>query len=152
MQLRAAIAAAMALAPTQPASAAVCALVALNGIGTLGAPQPAQNYTEMSSEAGGSAAGFTAVITLGSSTVTVAAPTVSYVGPHPRSGDVGQVKYRAVDTLGFPVRQQDYTSQATSFAITGLLGTVTATVNGKITNASGFGRGDYQLKTVVTCS
>jgi hypothetical protein len=138
-----------AAAGIQPASAA-CILASLNPVGTLG--NPTENYTVMSSEAGGQPAGFTAVVTLGSATITVGAPTVSYTGSSPHSGDQGQVKYRAIDTLGFPVRQQDYTSQATSFGITTLLGTISATVNGKITNPTGFAQGAYQLKTVVTCS
>src|SRR5690606_26019019 len=121
----------------QPASAAICVLTALNAVGALG--DPTENFTVMTSESGGGrSAGFTALITLGSSTITVDAPSVTYTGSKPHSGDQPQIKYRAVDTLGFPVSQQDFTNQATSFNINGLLGLVTATVDGKLTNPAGF--------------
>ena len=155
MQLRPLIVAAgLVLAITsavQPAAAAVCILLPLgSAYGTLG--DPTQNYSEMSSEEGGSSASFTAAIVAGTSTITVGAPSVVYTGPHSHSGDLPQVKYRAVDTFGTVRKDQAYTNQSSTFTINSLLGTVTATVNGKITNSGGFAQGDYQLKTVVTCS
>lgn len=140
---------ALALASAQPTPAA-CALVALGASGALG--DPTQDYTVMSSEAGGRSASFTAAVTLGSSTVTIDAPSVVYTGPHPHSGDQPQIKYRATDLLGLLDRQQAYTNQATSFTVTSLLGVVTTVVDGKITNPTGFAQGNYQLRTVVTCS
>lgn len=156
MQLKPALAVLVLLGgvgAVHPAVAAVCALLVQGGTGALG--DPTQGYTVMSSEDGGRQTSFTATIVGGSSTVTVGAPTVSYSGAHPHSGDVGQIKYRAVDTLGFLIKQQDYTGQASTFGISALLGVTaiaTTTVDGKITNNSGFPQGDYQLRTVVTCS
>jgi hypothetical protein len=106
----------------------------------------------MSSEDGGSAASFTAAIVAGTSTITVASPSVVYTGPHPHAGDLPEIKYRAVDTFGVVRKDQAYTNQLSSFTINSFLGTVTATVNGKITNSGGFAQGDYELRTVVTCS
>jgi hypothetical protein len=81
----------------------------------------------------------------------VGAPSVVYTGSHPHGGDQPQIKYRATGLLGGQW-DQAYTSQQSSFTINSLVGVVTATVNAKITNTSGFAQGDYQLKTVVTCS
>ena len=142
---------ALALASAQPAQAAICVLAALDAIGALG--DPAQNHTVMSSEEGGGSASFTTLVTLGTATVTIAAPNVVYTGPHPHSGDQPEVKRHATDALGLFNRQQAYTNQSTSFSINGLLvGLVTTAVDGRITNPAGFAQGDYQLKTVVTCS
>ena len=134
----------------QPATAAVCVLLPLgSGSGTLG--DPTDNHTQMSSEAGGNSAGFTATILLGSSTITVGAPGLVYSGPHPHVGDQPQIKYHAVGLLGGQW-DQAYTDQPSSFIINSLAGVVTTTVDARITNNSGFAQGDYQLRTVVTCS
>jgi len=150
MQLNAlaAVAALGAIAVASPAAAAVCVLVP-GAAGQLGAP--VDNYTRMSSEDGGHQTSFTALISLGSSTITVGAPSVIYTGAHPHSGDTPAIRYSASGLLG-SVKQQSLTSAQTTFGINTLDGTVTAIVDGQITNSSGFPQGDYTLRTVVTCS
>jgi hypothetical protein len=151
MQLRAfAVIAALAVASAlaSPAAAAVCVLVP-GTAGQLG--DPVDNHTRMSSEDGGHQTSFTALISLGSSTITVGAPSVIYTGPSPHPGDTPAIRYSASGLLG-SVKQQAYTGAQTSFGINTLDGTVTAIVNGQITNAAGFTQGDYTLRTVVTCS
>jgi len=152
MQLRAAIAIAVlggGTALATPAAAAACVLLPATA-GHLG--DLVDNYTRMSSEeAGGYQTSFTALISLGSSTITVGAPSVVYTGPHPHSGDTPAIKYNASGLLG-SVKQQAFTAAQTSFSINTLDGTVTTLVNGQITNPSGFPQGDYTLRTVVTCS
>lgn len=143
------IAALAALALASPAAAAVCVLVP-GTAGHLG--DLVDNYTRMSSELGGGyQTSFTALISLGSSTITVGAPSVIYTGSHPHAGDTPAIRYSASGLLG-SVKQQSFTGAQTSFGINTLDGTVTAVVNGQITNASGFPQGDYTLRTVVTCS
>lgn len=150
MQLRPLLIAVALACGVQPATAAVCVLLPLgSGSGVLG--DPTNNYTQMSSEVGGNSAGFTAAILLGSSTITVGAPSLVYTGPHPHVGDQPQVKYHAVGLLGGQW-DQAYTDQPSSFTINSLAGVVTTTLDARITNNSGFAQGDYQLKTVVTCS
>lgn len=151
MQLRAALFCAALLASAQPASA-VCILIA-GGAGQLDEPRQATGYTEMSSDVGdGRATSFTVTVALGSSTITVDPPTVTYLGTTPHSGDMPLIRYRAVDVLGTIRKDQPLTNQQSSFNVTSLLGLVTTTVNGKVTNNAGFAEGQYQLKTVVTCS
>ncbi len=152
MQLKLALAAAGlaagVLGAVQPVQAAVCVLLPLI-TGQLG--PPTSNDTQLSSEdQGGRQATFTVAV-VGSSTITVSAPDVVYNGQHPHSGDTPAIKYTATGLLGVK-KQQPYTALASTFGISTLDGTVTATVDGKINNSSGFPQGDYTLRTVVTCS
>jgi hypothetical protein len=140
-----------AFAAPASAHAAVCTLLLPGIAGELG--KVVGNYTQMGSELpGGRSSSFTALISLGNSTITVSAPTMTYPTAHNHGGDVVELAYTATALVGGTLKTQPYTSATTTFPMNALNTTVTGTVNARVTNSQGFAQGNYQIKTVVTCS
>ena len=109
----------------------------------------ADGKTLGSEESGGSAATAT-IVSLGSNTVTVAAPTLlTYPGSYTPGGETLSVKYQGQS--GLSGVSQVYISTQTSFAV-GILPITNLVMNLKVVNNSGFTQGAYSAKTVLTCS
>jgi hypothetical protein len=108
---------------------------------TVGTPTPATMTTVLSGGQG--------------VTFDVAAPTV-FTAPagYNYGTSTQQVAYTAAVLGLLTVKDQPYTSSATSFS-TGILSlaslTVTVTMNNKVVNTSGFPSGTYATRTVITC-
>ena len=98
---------------------------------------------------GGLAATVT-ILSVGSSTVDVGAPTrTAAPGDYSASGEAVQVSY--LGTGGLSLVSQAYTSSPTSFGISTIPASV-LTVHNRITNPNGFPSGNYGTQTVVTCA
>jgi hypothetical protein len=130
-----------------PAQAGICTLLVLTP-GTLA--MSADGNRLGSEELGGLPATMT-VGSVGASTLTFGAPTVtqSPAGHNP-GGDLAEVSYSSVGVLA--AVNHGYTSTQTQFPIPNIIGVVAVTLHNRVTNASGFGPGTYQTRTVVTCS
>lgn len=149
MQLGHWLAAASLLATlvTGPAEAGICTLVVLNS-GTLGLSPTA---TILGSQEGGGAAAQMTIASVGSSTVTVGAPTLTQApGGYNQSAQILEVSYAGSDVLSSVVHA--YGNSSSSFGVPNLLSAVVLTVNNRIRNAAGFASGTYTTRTVVTCS
>jgi len=122
--------------------------LALTSNGTLGA---SLDGTTMGSEVGSGHAAKMTILSTGSHTIQVAAP--SRTSPPP-SGYNTATETVAVAYSGETLLSgvsQPYTSSATSFPV----GTIALTIldlNSRITNPSGFATGSYTTQTVVTCN
>lgn len=93
--------------------------------------------------------GTVTILSIGNSTVEVAAPTrTAQPGDYLASGEAVEVSYLGVGGLGLV--NQSYTSSPTSFPISTIPASV-LTVNNRITNPNGFPAGGYGTQTVVTC-
>lgn len=102
-----------------------------------------------SEEAGGLAATVT-VVSLGSNTITVGAPSLAtYPGAYTPGGETLSLKYQGLS--GLSGISQAYTSAQTSFGV-GLLPITDLIVDLKVVNSAGFAQGAYTAKTVLTCS
>ena len=130
-----------------PATAGTCVLLVLTG-GTLGLSGDGTRLG--SQEAGGLPSTFT-VTSIGSSVVSVAAPTLtqSPAGYSPGSQQL-EVAYSGTGVLASV--SQAYTPSASAFAVPNLFSAVAVTVQNRISNAVGFAAGSYATRTVVTCS
>lgn len=102
-----------------------------------------------SQEAGGVAAVMT-VVSIGSNTLTVNAPTVvSAPGSHNGSGETVEVSYSGAS--GLSGVSQTMTDQTTNHAL-GAVPLSALTIHTRITNSNSFAAGDYTIRSVVTCS
>jgi hypothetical protein len=116
--------------------------------GTLGL-----NYTTgttLGSEEAGGSAGSVTILSIGSTTLTVGAPTrTNQPGGYVSTGEAVEVRYQGA--TGLSSVTQAYTSSET----TRPLGTIAAsvlTLHNRITNPNGFPDGAYATRTVVTCA
>lgn len=106
--------------------------------------------TELGSEEVGGLPAVVTILSVGSHTVTVDAPTrTQSPGGYDATSEVIDVSYFGVG--GLSAINQAYTSILTTFPVATLPLTV-LTMNNRITNPAGFVAGTYTTRTVVTCS
>jgi hypothetical protein len=90
-----------------------------------------------------------AIASLSAATVEVGAPTlVETPAGYNGTSDVVEVRYLGLGGLSGIL--QDYTDQATSFAV-GILPLSTLLLDARVFNPNSFEAGTYRLRTVVTC-
>jgi hypothetical protein len=123
-----------------------CSL-ALSSGGTLAM---SQDGTTMGSEEGAGQPAHLTILSTGSHTVNVGAPTVvsSPAGYQAGSQQV-EVAYQGQSLLS--AVSQAYTTSATSFPVA-TVALSTLTMNNRIVNPQGFASGSYATQTVVTCN
>ena len=126
----------------------------LSGICTLAVPIPGTLGLAAGGDVLGSATGGTpatvTIVSIGSNTVTIDAPTWNSVpGGYNASGEVLEVAYSGLG--GLSLINHGYTDQTSDFGILALPLT-SLTVNARVTNPNGFEAGTYQMQVVVTCS
>lgn len=126
--------------------AGVCTL-ALTLPGTLAL---SMDGTVLGSEEPTGVAATMTVLSVGSNTITVAAPTrTAAPGSYVATGEAVWIKYVGLGLLS--AVSHGYDSATSSFAI-GSVALTTILFNSKITNANGFAAGTYSTRSVVTCS
>ncbi|HHY51461.1 MAG TPA: hypothetical protein GYA10_17140 [Alphaproteobacteria bacterium] len=124
---------------------AACTILASTG-GTLAL---STNGDTLASDNLGGLPGTVTILSIGNSTVEVAAPTrTNQPGDYNAAGETIEVAY--FGTGGLALVNQAYTNQATSFGIATIPASI-LTVNNRITNPNGFPAGNYATQTVVTC-
>lgn len=124
----------------------VCSL-ALTTPGTLAL---STDGTTLGSEELGGIPAAVAILSIGSYTVTVNAPTrTASPAAYSTSGEAIQVSYLGLGALSLV--SQGYTASNTTFSI-GSLPLSVLTMNNRIVNPNGFAAGTYTTRTVVTCS
>lgn len=118
---------------------------------TSGALALSADGTTLGSEVAGGRAAQITVLSTGSHTVTVGAPTRSSAPPpgYDTATETVEIAYSG-ETLLAGVRQP-YTTSATGFAV-GTIALTTLDLNSRITNPAGFASGSYTTRTVVTCN
>ncbi|OJX19484.1 MAG: hypothetical protein BGO82_07070 [Devosia sp. 67-54] len=84
------------------------------------------------------------VVSLGSNSVTLAAPTLTDAPSGYAGGETVQMSYSGLASHA-------YTSQQQSFAL-GILPLTNLIINMQVLNPNGFVQGTYKAKTVLTCS
>lgn len=84
------------------------------------------------------------VVSLGSNSVTLAAPTLTDAPSGYLGGETVQMSYSGLASHA-------YTSQQQSFAL-GILPLTNLIINMQVLNPNGFVQGTYKAKTVLTCS
>ena len=150
MQLRAFIPALFALAGmalTTPSEAGICVLT----LDTTGVLKLSGDGFRLGSQETGGVSGIVLIGSIGASTVTVSAPTLTQwpAGYNP-AGLSLQVAYSGTGVIS--AVNQGYTTSQTNFNVPNLINTVALTLDNRAVTATGFGSGTYQTKTVVTCS
>ena len=136
-----------ALAVSSPARAGICTLI----VTTPGVLALSANGTQMSSDQLGGTASLMTVASVGTSTLTVGAPTVTQSpGGYNQSGQVVEVSYQGAGLLSGA--NQSYTTGQTTVPVPNIVSAVVLTINNRVTNSAGFPNGTYQTRTVVTCS
>ena len=124
---------------------AVCALSAATD-GTLAISTGGDQIS--STESGGTSGSIT-ILSIGSNTIDVAAPTrTSEPVDYDPTGESVEVAYQGLG--GLSLITQAFTNQATNFAV-GVIAASVLTVDNRITNPNGFAAGNYGTQTVITC-
>lgn len=145
--LAAAVGAVLCCLASAPAHAGACVLAILGG-GTLAM---STDGTRLGSQESGGASATLTVISVGSSTVQVAAPILTQSGSgYSTATQTLEISYGGTGLLA--AVSQGYTSGPTSFPVPNLVSAVGVTFQNRITNSHGFPAGTYSTKTVVTCS
>lgn len=109
----------------------------------------ATDGSSLASDNLGGLPGTVTILSIGNSTVDVAAPTrTGQPGDYNASGEAVEVSYFGVG--GLAIVNQAYTSSPTSFGIATIPASI-LTVDNRITNPNGFPAGTYSTQTVVTC-
>jgi hypothetical protein len=130
-----------------PARAGICTLI----VATPGVLAMSSSGTQLGSEELGGVSAIMTVGSIGASTLTVDAPTVTQSpAGYNQGGQVVEVSYRGDGVLSSAV--QAYTASQTQVAVPNLINAVTFTIDNRVTNSAGFPAGTYQTRTVVTCS
>lgn len=135
------------IALTTPSAAGICVLT-LDTSGALGLS--GDGYRLGSQETGG-ASGIVLIGSIGSSTVTVSAPTLTQwpAGYNP-AGLSLEVSYHGSGVISSVT--QGYTTSQSNFNVPNLINTVALTLENRAVTATGFASGTYKTRTVVTCS
>jgi len=109
-----------------------------------------QDGTTMGSEEGSGQPAHLTILSTGSHTISVAAPSLvtSPSGYDPTSQQL-EVAYQGLTLLSGV--SQGYTSSPTSFSVNALA-LSTLALNNRIVNPAGFAAGSYATQTVVTCN
>lgn len=107
--------------------------------------------TILGSELGSGVPGTATILSIGSHTVNISAPTRISADPagYNATGEVIEVSYVGAGGLSFV--SQAYTSSPTNFGV-GSIPLSVLTINNRIVNNNGFVAGTYTTRTVVTCS
>lgn len=135
---------ALGAAPAQ----AGCTLLLVLNTGTLAR---SADGTRLASDEPGGVAAVVNIVSLGSSTLTIAAPTLTQSPAGFNSGGSSvQVAYSGTGLLS--AANQPYTTSQTSVTIPNIVSALPLTINNRINSPSGFTSGTYQTRTVVTCS
>jgi hypothetical protein len=125
---------------------AACSILAATN-GTLAL---ATDGSTLASDNLGGVPGTVTILSIGDSTIDVAAPTrTGQPGDYNASGETLEVSYFGVG--GLAVVNQAYTSAPTSFDISTIPASI-ITVNNRMSNPNGFPAGGYSTQTVVTCA
>ncbi len=125
---------------------AACSILATTG-GTLAL---STDGSTLASDNLGGLPGSVTILSIGDSTVEVAAPTrTGQPGGYNSAGETLEVSYVGVG--GLALVSQAYTSAPTSFDVSTIPASV-ITVNNRISNPNGFPAGSYSTQTVVTCA
>ena len=125
---------------------AACTILAATG----GSLALAADGSSLASDNLGGLPGTVTILSIGNSTVEVAAPTrTGQPGDYNASGESLEVAYSGTSGLGLV--NQAYTTSPTSFAVSTIPASV-LTVNNRLTNPNGFPAGTYSTQTVVTCA
>jgi hypothetical protein len=148
MQLRTLCLSALAgIALTTPSTAGICVLT-LDTTGVL--KLSGDGYRLGSQEAGG-VSGVVIIGSIGASTVTVGAPTLTqWPAGYSPAGLSLEVAYRGDGVINGV--NQGYTTSQTNFGVPNLINTVALTIDNRAVTTTGFETGTYQTRTVVTCS
>jgi hypothetical protein len=124
---------------------AACSILATTS-GTLAL---STNGDTLASDNLGGLPGTVTILSIGNSTIEVAAPTRTGQGTgYNATGEALEVAYFGLG--GLAIVNQAYTTSTTSFG-TGTIAASVLTVNNRISNANGFPAGGYSTQTVVTC-
>jgi len=125
---------------------AACSILAATG-GTLAL---ASDGSTLASDNLGGLPGTVTILSVGDSTIEVAAPTrTGQPGGYNSAGESIEVSYFGVG--GLAIVNQAYTGAPTSFDVSTIPASV-ITVNNRISNPNGFPAGPYSTQTVVTCA
>jgi hypothetical protein len=125
---------------------AACSILAT----TAGTLALSTNGDTLASDNLGGIPGSVTILSVGDSTIDVAAPTrTGQPAGYDTSGEAVQVSY--FGTGGLSIVNQSYTSSPTSFGISTIPASV-ITVNNRLSNPNGFPAGGYSMQTVVTCA
>jgi hypothetical protein len=124
---------------------AACSIIATtNGVLTMAA-----DGSSVASDNLGGLPGTVTILSIGNSTIDVAAPTrTAQPGDYNATGEALEVAYFGVG--GLALVNQAYTTGPSSFGIATIPASV-LTVNNRLTNPNGFPAGSYGTQTVVTC-
>lgn len=129
-----------------PAAAGICILT----LDTGGALALSSDGARLGSEEPSGRSAIIGVASIGSSTLTIAAPTlIQYPAGYNPVGLALEVSYRST-ALGSV--SQPYTTAQTSISVPNLANAVLLTVDNRVTTPTGFAAGTYQTRTIVTCS
>lgn len=124
----------------------VCTL-GLSLAGTLGL---STDGTKLGSQEPGGVSATMTILSVGSNTVTVAAPTrTGSPAGYSSTGESVEIAYAGVGGLASVTHA--YTSSSSTFAVS-TVPLTTVQFNSRINNAAGFAPGTYSTRTVVTCS
>lgn len=126
---------------------AVCSL-ALSTDGTL---TLSANGTVLGSEEPLGVPAAVTILSIGSNSVDVAAPSRISADPAGYDNSLETIEVSYTGVAGLAAVSQTYTSSPTSFAL-GSIPLSVLTVNNRINNSNGFAAGTYTTRTVVTCS
>lgn len=125
---------------------AACTILATTG-GTLAL---STDGGTLASDNLGGLPGTVTILSVGDSTIEVAAPTrTAQPGGYNSAGEALEVSYFGVG--GLAIVNQAYTAAPTTFDVSTIPASV-ITVNNRISNPNGFAAGNYGLQTVVTCA
>lgn len=127
--------------------AQVCTLA----LGTNGTLALSADGTILGSQEGLGVAGTFTVVSIGSNTISVSAPTRVSAPPPGYNSASEQIEVAYWGASGLSAISQGYTSSTTGFGV-GTIGVSLLTVHNRIVNPNGFASGSYTTRTVVTCS
>jgi hypothetical protein len=124
---------------------AACSILAT----TAGTLALSTNGDTLASDNLGGVPGSVTILSIGNSTIDVAAPTrTGQPGDYNATGEALHVSY--FGTGGLAIVNQAYTTSPTSFPVSTIPASV-ITVNNRLSNPNGFPAGGYSMQTVVTC-
>jgi hypothetical protein len=151
MQLRLhalALAALALVGGAAPAHAGIVCTVLLSTGGLLGL---SGDGARLGSEENGGGSAVISILSVGTNTLTIAAPTLTQSpGGFNPVNLAFEVAYRGTDVLAGI--DQPYTTAQTSVPLPNMANAVLLTLDNRVTTTAGFAAGNYQTRTVVTCS
>ena len=130
-----------------PARAQVCTLA----LGTGGLLDLSADGMVLGSGEGLGASGTITILSVGTNTINIDAPTRVGAAPagYQTATETVEISYSGLGDLSFV--DQPYTSAATGFAV-GTIALSILEIDNRILNPAGFAPGGYTTRTVVTCN